>query len=89
VTGARDDLPESAVSLLRRVAGGSKLPVVLGFGISHPNHVRKALSGGASGVVEGSALISIYSKFLDERNKALDLIERHARKMKEATSTME
>jgi tryptophan synthase alpha chain len=89
VTGARGDLPESAVSLLRRVTARSKLPVVLGFGISHPNHVRKALSAGASGAVEGSALISIYSKLLDERNEALDLIERHARKMKEATSTKE
>jgi tryptophan synthase alpha chain len=85
VTGARDDLPESAAPLLKRVATRTRLPVVLGFGISRPSHVREALSAGASGAVEGSGLISIYSELLDKRNEALDHIEQHAKKMKQAT----
>ena len=86
VTGARDNLPEQAVPLLMRATAKSKLPVVLGFGISRPSHVREALSAGASGVVEGSGLISVYSSLLDKRDVALDRIEEHAKGMKKATS---
>ncbi len=84
-TGARDRLPTSAEKLLGRVAARSNIPVVLGFGVSSPSHVRTALSMGASGVVEGSKLISTYSDSLEDREKALDLIERHAKEMKSAT----
>jgi tryptophan synthase alpha chain len=69
-----------------RATAKSKLPVVLGFGISRPSHVREALSAGASGVVEGSGLISVYSGLLDKREVALDRIEEHAKGMKKATS---
>ncbi len=84
-TGARDQLPTSAEKLLGRVAARSNIPVVLGFGVSNPNHVTAALSMGASGVVEGSKLISTYSDNLNDRGKALDLIEKHAKEMKAAT----
>jgi len=88
-TGARDQLPTSAEKLLGRVTARSNIPVVLGFGVSSPNHVRAALSMGASGVVEGSKLISTYSDSLNDRDKALDLIERHAKEMKAATLRLE
>jgi tryptophan synthase alpha chain len=70
---------------LGRVTARSGIPVVLGFGVSSPSHVRAALSMGASGIVEGSRLISIYSDSLNDKGKALDLIERHAKEMKAAT----
>ena len=85
ITGARDQLPTSVGELLSRVTARSNIPVVLGFGVSSPNHVKAALSMGASGVVEGSKLISTYSASLENRDKALDLIERHAKEMKAAT----
>jgi tryptophan synthase alpha chain len=84
-TGARVQLPTFAEKLLSRITSRSRLPVVLGFGVSSPDHVRAAISMGASGVVEGSKLISTYSDHLGERDKALGLIERHAREMKAAT----
>jgi len=84
-TGARVQLPASAERLLGRVTARSGIPVVLGFGVSSPSHVRAALSMGASGIVEGSRLISIYSDSLNAKDKALDLIERHAKEMKTAT----
>ena len=86
VTGARDNLPRSTVTFLNRVTARSNHPVVLGFGISRPTHVSKAVSAGASGVVEGSELISIYSGLLSNREAALDRLELHARRMKDATS---
>ncbi|MBU0684526.1 MAG: tryptophan synthase subunit alpha [Thermoplasmatota archaeon] len=84
-TGARIQLPASAERLLDRVTARSGIPVVLGFGVSSPSHVRAALSMGASGIVEGSRLISIYSDSLNDKDKALDLIESHAKEMKTAT----
>jgi tryptophan synthase alpha chain len=84
-TGARNELPGSAVELLNRVTSRSKLPVVLGFGISSPEHVRAAMSSGASGVVEGSKLISLYSGNIGERSRALEAVREHASQMKAAT----
>ncbi|MCJ7606964.1 MAG: tryptophan synthase subunit alpha, partial [Thermoplasmata archaeon] len=70
---------------LEKVSSASVIPVALGFGISEPAHVRAALGSGASGVIEGSRLISMYGGSDDPR-AALDDIARHARGMKSATS---
>jgi len=85
ITGARLELATSAGELVRRTTARTRLPVALGFGISTPEHVRLALSMGAAGVVEGSGLIATYSAALQERERALDNVERHARAMKHAT----
>jgi len=86
ITGARDKFPASAITLLRRLRQKSAVPAVLGFGISRPDHVREAIAAGASGVVEGSALISRYAPHLSDRERALDLVGKHAREMKSAAS---
>jgi len=82
-TGSREKLASSALSLLSRMRPRSQIPIAIGFGISYPDQVRQAMLAGASGVVEGSALISIYSE--EKKSKALGLIEKHAREMKAAT----
>jgi len=85
VTGARNKLDDSATRLLRDVTSRSSLPVVLGFGISRPEHVRDALLAGAAGVVEGSQLVSLYSSSLDDGSKALKVVADHVAEMKAAT----
>lgn len=82
VTGARDSVAGSSEALLGRIASKNRVPVVLGFGISRPEHVRRAISAGAAAAVEGSALVSVYSGMLEDREAALDAVERHARDMK-------
>ncbi len=84
-TGERMALSANARSLVRRVCAQSRLPVALGFGISAPEHVRQAVGSGASGVVEGSKLVSIYSESLDDRRSALGAACEHVREMKAAT----
>lgn len=84
-TGARDVLPKSAEVLLKRVVQKSPLPVALGFGISGPQQVRSALEAGASGVVVGSKLVSVYSDGSGARSEALAKVERFAEDMKAAT----
>jgi tryptophan synthase alpha chain len=58
VTGARTSLPPGARDLVNRIRVESRLPVALGFGISHPDQVREA-GRLADAVVVGSSLVSV------------------------------
>lgn len=58
VTGARSKLPSKTLSYLRRVKRLVRKPIVVGFGISTPAHVR-TFGRAADGVVVGSALVPI------------------------------
>ncbi len=84
-TGIRDALQRGSIKVVQDVREESDLPVVLGFGISSPEHVRTAIRGGASGVVEGSKIISLYDNSLEDREAALEVAGRHMREMKAAT----
>ncbi len=59
---------ESSVEGLREVVenvqryGGA--PVLLGFGISAPEHVRAAVEAGAAGAITGSAITSIIDRYV-------------------------
>jgi tryptophan synthase alpha chain len=58
VTGARDEVADSARDLGERVRKETAMPFALGFGISRPEHVR-AVSGFADAAVVGSALVQV------------------------------
>jgi tryptophan synthase alpha chain len=57
VTGARSQLGEGVGALVERVRRYTNLPIVVGFGISTPEHVSQ-VSRSADGAVVGSALIN-------------------------------
>ncbi|HEY4871930.1 MAG TPA: tryptophan synthase subunit alpha [Candidatus Dormibacteraeota bacterium] len=61
VTGARDHLDEAVVPLVASVRRHTTLPVVVGFGISKPEHLA-ALEGKADGVIVASALLDAIGK---------------------------
>ncbi len=67
-TGARANAGQGSVEFVksvRKISGkGAKLFV--GFGVSSPEQAREYLQAGADGVIVGSALIDIYSKFARE-----------------------
>ena len=56
VTGARADLGEGLANLVDRIRHQTDLPILVGFGISTPAHVKE-VSGFADGAAFGSALI--------------------------------
>ncbi len=57
-TGARDRLdPDNAARIKRLRAEDVTAPVVLGFGISKPEHARQAIDMGADGIVVGSRCV--------------------------------
>ncbi len=82
VTGTRSGLPGTALPLIRRLRSRTSLPVALGFGVSKPDHARSACDAGASGIVEGSALIPMY----ESKEDPLRRVSEHAIGMKRAMS---
>jgi tryptophan synthase alpha chain len=64
VTGAREELSESILPTISRVRLHTRLPVVVGFGISRPEQVR-AVWKIADGAVVGSALVAQMEKMED------------------------
>jgi tryptophan synthase alpha chain len=61
VTGARAELAADLRGDLEKLRSACPVPLVVGFGISLPEHVR-ALAGVADGVVVGSALVERVEK---------------------------
>jgi tryptophan synthase alpha chain len=59
VTGARAQLSDRVAGLVERVRGHTDLPLLVGFGISAPEHAVAALAAGADGVVIGSKAIEV------------------------------
>lgn len=57
---------DDVVSNVKRFDGA---PILLGFGISTPQHVADAIAAGAAGAITGSALTKIVDAHLDENNK--------------------
>jgi tryptophan synthase alpha chain len=86
VTGARGSLPEHLPTFLLRVQGYTKkydLPVVVGFGLSKPDHVATIVTL-ADGAVVGSALV----KLLDEHpeNEQVEAVRRYISALWQATA---
>ncbi|HYB01676.1 MAG TPA: tryptophan synthase subunit alpha [Ktedonobacteraceae bacterium] len=68
VTGARATLPDDLRTFIRSVYDYTKeyrLPIVVGFGISTPEHVREVMAY-AEGVVVGSALVKLIDEYDEE-----------------------
>jgi tryptophan synthase alpha chain len=57
VTGARNDFASDVGRKIEAIKRHSDLPVVVGFGISTPEHVKMAVKSGVDGVVVGSAIV--------------------------------
>lgn len=85
VTGAREELQDSTLKLIKRVRKNTKLALCIGFGISKAEHVKSVCKAGAEGVIVGSALVKIIEKNFRNKKKLLDKIEKFIKEMKEAT----
>lgn len=57
---------DEVVNNVKRFGGA---PILLGFGISTPQHVADAIAAGAAGAITGSALTKIVDAHLDEGNR--------------------
>ncbi len=58
VTGADTDIDVADKDIFKKLKKAGAPPSMLGFGISRPEHVRKALVSGADGAISGSAVVA-------------------------------
>jgi tryptophan synthase alpha chain len=56
-TGERVALQDSFAEVIARAKASTEAPVALGFGISTPEHARRAADAGADGVIVGTRLV--------------------------------
>lgn len=57
VTGERKEFAKGVDKKISAIRKHTKLPIVVGFGISTPEHVAQAAASGVDGVVVGSAIV--------------------------------
>jgi tryptophan synthase alpha chain len=60
-TGAREDVSDRTEESLRRIADW-EVPKAVGFGIKTGEHAERIVSGGADGIIVGSALVDIVAE---------------------------
>jgi tryptophan synthase alpha chain len=65
VTGARQDVSTTLGAFLDQIRAISTAPLVVGFGISQPEHVREVARLGAAGVIVASALADLIEHSAD------------------------
>ena len=57
VTGTRDKINPKLQKLIEQLKKNSKLPLMIGFGISTPSHIKSLKKTKANGLIIGSALV--------------------------------
>ncbi len=86
VTGAETQMQAPASELIDKLKNAGAPPILLGFGISQPEHVQKALAAGANGAISGSAVVALIEKNLDNKAQQLADLKAFTQSMKAATS---
>ncbi|TME43464.1 MAG: tryptophan synthase subunit alpha [Chloroflexi bacterium] len=84
VTGARQDVSDALGALLDHVRAESSAPLVVGFGISQPDHVRRVARLGAAGVIVASALADL----IDRSPEPVPAAAAYLREMKDAAAAV-
>ncbi|KON30777.1 hypothetical protein AC477_04705 [miscellaneous Crenarchaeota group-1 archaeon SG8-32-1] len=86
-TGVRTSLQEITKETIKRIIkqAKGKIPCCVGFGISKPEHVSEVVRAGADGVIVGSAIVDIISKYEELKNGVLEKVKLYTKEMKEAT----
>ncbi|MFO8109086.1 MAG: tryptophan synthase subunit alpha [Thermoplasmata archaeon] len=79
-TGSKHCISELTFSAIKRTKNYCVKPVVVGFGISRPSHVKEIMAAGADGVVIGSALIECIEEY---RSEAGEFLEEKMKRFKE------
>ncbi|MBD3204210.1 tryptophan synthase subunit alpha [Candidatus Woesearchaeota archaeon] len=88
VTGVKKDLGIETSATIIKIKKYTDLPLLVGFGISQPEQVKKIIQAGADGVIIGSAIAKIYENYIENRKiinkeECLDEIRKFVKKIRE------
>jgi tryptophan synthase alpha chain len=82
VTGVRDEISRETILCLQEVKKRTALPVVPGFGISSPEHIRTYGDSGADGVIVGSALAKKIAELVNHGQDPVQTVGELVRELK-------
>lgn len=85
VTGVREGVAPETLATLRAVKQRTTVPVVPGFGISAPGHIRIYDDAGADGVIVGSAIVGIVDRYAGRPEEMEEAVGRLIRELKGAS----
>jgi len=85
ITGARDAVQQPVAELLARARGVTALPLVVGFGISRPDHIRRVAQAGAHGAISCSAVVDLITAGQNQPADMLRDLASYVGAMKTAT----
>jgi tryptophan synthase alpha chain len=88
VTGARSQLGDETVNLVKSAKSQTrrKIPLGVGFGVSKPEHVRALIGAGADAVIVGSSIVNMVASGKNSDAMLRD-VENYVRSLKTATKT--
>lgn len=75
VTGEGDSFSAEFADRISAIKEISDLPVVVGFGISTPEHVKSAAATGVDGIVVGSAIVRRVEALATDKGTVADILE--------------
>jgi len=82
VTGSRQTISPETVNFIKRVRGLTDLPLIVGFGISKPSHIKAVIAAGADGIVTCSPIVDIIHNQQKTPAKMLKSIEQYVKNLK-------
>lgn len=85
VTGVDREVGVDLGATVERLRRANAPPALVGFGISLPKHVSRALATGAAGAISGSAVVSIIERHLDDAARRAEALAAFVARMKGAT----
>ncbi|MCL2010724.1 MAG: tryptophan synthase subunit alpha [Synergistaceae bacterium] len=85
VTGADREMEAPLSARISFLKDAGAPPVVVGFGISRPEHVRLALEAGADGAISGSATVALIAANLGDAKKTRGELLKFVKDLKAAT----
>lgn len=85
VTGARESISDETIRFIKQARKLSKLPLIAGFGISKPEHIKDLLNLGVNGFIVCSKIIDIINKNFNNKKAMLNELGFYIKKMERAT----
>jgi len=81
VTGSRAELSKDLPAFVERVKKAFHVPLVIGFGLSTPEHVQQVFRLGADGAVVGSSIINEIRKAETDHKAQMEGLEAYVKHM--------
>lgn len=85
VTGVRDSVSGETAKFIKQARKLVKLPLIAGFGISKPEHIKNLSGLGVDGFITCSKIIDIINENLSNKKTMFDKLSSYVAAMKHAT----